>query len=526
MMTRMKRNNKALIVLVILIIQASATIASAEVKVHQQASVTVDSLAGAKVYDRMIFGGFIEHLGKQIYGGFFEPGSSLADKKGFRLDVIEAVKELKVPVIRWPGGCFVDSYHWQKGVGEVRQPYDDDRWGVLESNTFGTHEFVELCRRIGAEPYICQNSLASIQEMADWVSYCNSKTGKFAERRKKNGHSEPFNVRFWSVGNEKSGKSYINKVRDTAVAMKQVDPSIMVTCSGAHGPSAYINPYLFATAGRHLNLLSIHEYWIPNYQKHHAPDYLSCMMLSEKPDAHIGAVIKSINKAGMRGRIKIAFDEWNLRSWHHPGFSGHRARKVDYDDPAVVALIKARDKSLDPSLYTMADALFCASFFNACFRHANDVTMANISCLVNQTGPLYVHPKGIVKRTHFHTMSMYANLLKERVAKADVTAGKLTDGKRTVAVVDAVATTNKAGKSWAVSLVNRHPSDPVTCTVKIGDALLDGVYKATILTGESADSYNDIGHPDRVAPKKIKLKFKKGVTDLPPHSLIIVEGKI
>ena len=255
MMTRMKRNNKALIVLVILIIQASATIASAEVKARQQASVTVDSLAGAKVYDRMIFGGFIEHLGKQIYGGFFEPGSSLADKKGFRLDVIEAVKELKVPVIRWPGGCFVDSYHWQKGVGKVRQPYDDDRWGVLEPNTFGTGEFVELCRRLDAEPYICQNSLASIQEMADWVAYCNTKTGKLAEMRKKNGHSEPFNVRFWSVGNEKGGRGYIDKVRDTAVAMKKVDPSIIVTCSGAHGPRAYINPYLFETAAKHLDLL-------------------------------------------------------------------------------------------------------------------------------------------------------------------------------------------------------------------------------------------------------------------------------
>jgi len=142
--------------------------------VSNQVSIVIDTDAPAKKYDPMIFGGFIEHLGKQIYGGFFEPGSPLADKKGFRLDVIKAIKGLKVPVIRWPGGCFVDSYHWQKGVGEVRQPYDDDRWGVREHNTFGTHEFVELCRRLGAEPYICQNSLASIQEMADWVAYRNA----------------------------------------------------------------------------------------------------------------------------------------------------------------------------------------------------------------------------------------------------------------------------------------------------------------------------------------------------------------
>ena len=159
-----------------------------------EATVVVRTDLPATTYDPMIFGGFIEHLGRQIYGGFFEPGSPLADESGFRLDVIEAIRELKVPVIRWPGGCFVDSYHWRKGVGDERQPYDDDRWGVREPNTFGTHEFIELCRRIGAAPYICQNSLASVDEMADWVSYCNDTTGEFADLRRENGHPEPFGV--------------------------------------------------------------------------------------------------------------------------------------------------------------------------------------------------------------------------------------------------------------------------------------------------------------------------------------------
>ena len=106
----------------------------------------------------MIFGGFLEHFDNQIYGGVFEPGSPLADKQGFRTDVIAVLKELKVPVIRWPGGCFVDSYHWQKGVGKSREPYGDFRWGVVEPDTFGTDEFIDLCRRLGAEPYICQNA--------------------------------------------------------------------------------------------------------------------------------------------------------------------------------------------------------------------------------------------------------------------------------------------------------------------------------------------------------------------------------
>ncbi len=381
-----------------------------------EASVVIQTGTPVIQYDPMIFGGFIEHLGKQIYGGFFEPGSPLADEDGFRLDVIEAIRELKVPVVRWPGGCFVDSYHWKKGVGENRQPYDDDRWGVREPNTFGTHEFIELCRRLEAEPYICQNSLASIQEMADWVGYCNDTTGPLAELRAKNGHPEPFNVEIWSVGNEKVGKGYIDKVRDTAVAMKAVDPSISVTCSGSHGPSAYIDPYLFETAGAHLDLLSVHEYWVPNYQKHQTPGLPRLHdALREAGGAHRCG--RRLDRQGRHARAApIAFDEWNLRSWHHPGFSGHHPRKVDPQDPEVIALIKARDKSLEPSLYTMADALFCASFFNACLRHADEVTMANIACLVNQTGPLYVHPEGIVRRTHFHTMAMYATLLQANVA--------------------------------------------------------------------------------------------------------------
>ena len=487
------------------------------------ATVIIDVDAPCVEYNPMIFGGFIEHLGKQIYGGFFDPGSPLADETGFRLDVIEAIKELKTPVIRWPGGCFVDSYHWQKGVGKDRQPYDDDRWGVVEPNTFGTHEFIELCRRVGAEPYICQNGLADTQEMADWVAYCNSTTGKFAEMRKMNGRPEPFDVKFWSVGNERSGRTYIHKVSDGAQAMRQVDPSILVTCSGSHGPQAHIDPYLLETAGKYLSLLSIHEYWVANYQRHQTPDYLSCMMLSEKPDAHIRAIVKALDQANMQGQIKIAFDEWNLRSWHHPGFSGHNARKVDYKDPEVIALIKARDKSLQPSLYTMADALFCASFFNACLRSAEDVEMANIACLVNQTGPLYVHPTGIVKRTHFHAMAMYANLLQKRVAKLQLKAGSLRHGNQSVGVVDAIATVDEAGEKWSMAIVNRHPSDAVACTIKMGEELLDGTCKATILSGHSSDAYNDIENPDRVVPQEVELTFKNGIVELPPHSLIMIQ---
>ena len=184
--------------------------ANVEAKSTQNlATISIDTETPARTYDRMIFGGFLEHFDNQIYGGVFDPGSPLADKQGFRTDVIAALKELKVPVIRWPGGCFVDAYHWQKGVGKNREPYGDFRWGMIEPNTFGTDEFVALCRKIEAEPYICFNGMTSPQENLDWIAYCNATEGKFAELRKANGHTKPFNVKFWSIGNERYDKGYI-----------------------------------------------------------------------------------------------------------------------------------------------------------------------------------------------------------------------------------------------------------------------------------------------------------------------------
>jgi alpha-N-arabinofuranosidase len=493
-----------------------------------QATVVIDTDAASKEYSPMIFGGFLEHFGRQIYGGVFEPGSPLADEKGFRLDVIEALKELKVPVIRWPGGCFVDAYHWQKGVGKNRQPYGDPRWGVIESNEFGTHEFIEFCRRIGAEPYICHNGLADVQENVDWVAYCNATKGKFAELRKQNGHPEPFNVKFWSVGNERYDKAYIHRVRDTAKTMKKLYRNVQITCSGSQGGQGSrmrgIHSYLMAQAGEYLDYVSMHNYWLPRANFLPRYDYMTAITKSEMPEAYMTVVSESLRKAGM-DRIKIAFDEWNLRAWQHPGFP--RNKVEDFQNPEVIELVDRRVKGNDlAEQYTMADALFSASFFNACLRHSENVTMANIAPLVNTRGPLYVHPKGIVKRTHFHTMAMYANLLQERVGSINVKADKLTHGKDSVAVVDAIATVDESGKTWAIALVNRHPSNSVACTIKMKNMLLDGEYDATILTGESPDSYNDIEHPNRVTPKKTKLTFRKGVASLPAHSLTIINVKV
>ena len=168
-----------------------------------QATVTIDTRARSVPYSRLIFGGFIEHFDGQVYGGLFEPASPLSDHQGFRKDVIEAMKKLKVSVVRWPGGCFASGYHWKDGVGPNRRPTPDPVWGVTDPNTFGTDEFVEWCRRVGCEPYICTNAgNGTPEEMRDWVEYCNGVEGPNAKLRQAGGHPKPLQVRYWSIGNE------------------------------------------------------------------------------------------------------------------------------------------------------------------------------------------------------------------------------------------------------------------------------------------------------------------------------------
>jgi alpha-N-arabinofuranosidase len=489
----------------------------------EPAGIVVDPGVPARGYDRMIFGGFLEHFDDQVYGGVFDPGSPLADERGFRRDVIAALRELKAPVIRWPGGCFVDAYHWRNGVGKARQPHGDFRWGVIDPNTFGTHEFVEFCRRVGAEPYICLNGLAEPRENLEWVDYCNSTAGPLADLRAANGCPEPLNVRFWSVGNERYDKAYIARVRDTARAMKARHPSVRITCAGSQD-GGQVGAYLLEQAGDHLDYLSLHAYWLPRGNELPRFDYLTAVMKSEMPEAFMAAASDALRKAG-RERLKIAFDEWNLRAWQHPGFPRDDVR--DYASPEIREMVGLRRLQNDVAgQYTLADALFAASFLNACLRHSDSLTMANVAPLVNTRGPLFVHPEGIVRRTHFHALAMYANLLEERVGTARVTSGRLPQDGNSVAVLDAVATVDASGTEWAIALVNRHPSDPLQCSVRIGDTPLDGVHKATVLAGESTDDFNDIEHPDRVVPEEEELSFTNGIATLRPHSLSIVRVRV
>ncbi|HYQ57191.1 MAG TPA: alpha-L-arabinofuranosidase C-terminal domain-containing protein [Draconibacterium sp.] len=484
-----------------------------------QAEMTVDLTSVPHTYNPMIFGQFIEHFHRQIYGGIFEPGSMLSDEQGFRTDVIEALRDLKVPVVRWPGGCFVSSYHWLEGVGDDRSPVYDKAWHVEDPNTFGTDEFIAWCRKIDAEPFICTNAgTGTPEEMSDWVEYCNLSIGKYGRMRIENGYPEPHNVKFWSIGNENYGAWELGAktveewgylVRESAKLMLSVDHNIELFAAALADDNWTIP--LLERAGQYLSYVSIHGYWDFLVHDNTPSDYVTCMLKTTQPEEQIQHTIDILKKTGYDKQIKIAFDEWNLKNWHHPGHGMH-LEGMD---------VEARDKNDINSLYTMADALFSACFLNSCLRNSEYVAMACMAPVVNTRGPLYVHPDGIVKRTTYHVMQLYANELQPNILPTSVKSGTLSKDDISVPVVDAVVTCNNDKTKYAVALVNKDPQKAIECQLGLGG--INEIVTAMVLSGDTTEAYNDIENPERVKPEKTQLKLNNGKVVVPAHSLMILD---
>ena len=484
-----------------------------------RACVSIDPRRESIPYNRAILGQFVEHFHRQVYGGIFEPGSPLADERGFRRDVIDALRELRVPVVRWPGGCFASAYHWLDGVGPARQPAYDKAWRVEDPNTFGTDEFVTWCREIGAEPYICTNAgTGTPEEMSDWVEYCNLATeGRWAGLRRSNGSTAPHDVKFWSIGNEnylsgemgaKTAAEWGPFVAESAKMMRRVSPDAKLLAAAVADVDWTLS--LLKAAGQYLDYVSVHGYWDPLWQENRPSDYLACMARSLEPEATIRKVEQLIGVAGLEGRVAIAFDEWNLRGWHHPSGNSHE-------------VIAARDKNDDPATYTMADAVFSAVFLNTCLRHARTVHMANMAPLVNTRGPLFVHPGGIVRRTTFHVLAMYGSLLAPNLLDSWTGSEDFVAGDRMIPALDAVVTSDDGREHTVVALVNRHPTAPVTCEVVFDGKHVAGAWPATLLSADHPDAYNDLEHLDRVRPQRISSSFVDGRVEIPAHSVMICD---
>ena len=493
---------------------------------NQQAVLDILPEHVAGVRDLMIFGHFLEHFHRQIYGGVYDPGSHLADEKGFRRDVIEALRQIKTPVIRWPGGCFVSAYPWKKGVGK-RIPYYDKAWRVEEPNSFGTDEFIAFCREVGAAPFICTNAgTGTAEDMSDWVEYCNQTGGEWAALRRANGHDQPFKVRYWSIGNEnwggwemgaKTAEEWARFAHESAKMMKRVDPDIELSVASI--PDLDWNAKVLREAGDLLDWVSIHGYWS------RASDvgvfetgYENIIARAFEPEARILKTKHILGALGYLGKIRIAFDEWNLRGWCHPHFMGF--------EQADRALMDANDIN---SNYNLADAVFTACFLNSCLRHSDVVGMANFSPVVNTVGAIFTHADGIVLRPTYHVFDLFTRGTYDEILHSALQSPTFAltneSGKQSLPQLDAVVTRDAASGAIGISLINLHPAADLSCRIR--GLAAGAARRATIRTmnGDSVAAYNDIDRPDAVAISERELSIRDAgdfEVHCPAHSVSVL----
>ncbi len=487
--------------------------------------------------DRMIYGHFLEHFHRQVYGGVYDPTSKFADEDGFRTDVLDALKKIRTPIIRWPGGCYVSAYDWHYGVGKERIPTFDKAWRVEESNEFGTDEFIKLCRKLDCEPYICTNAgTGTAEAMSNWVEYCNLRDmGRFAKERIANGFPEPHNVKYWSIGNENWGGHEIGSkdaeewgrlVRESAKMMLRVDPTLELSAASIDNLDWNIN--LLRAAGRYLDWISIHSYWDFTPDGVTYQDYNTVMLRTgEDISGCIDRVRAYLMALGLEKKIKIAYDEWNLRAWHHPNLMdiGNRDVQRHEDDEFYrEKILGERNRNDVNSTYTMADAIFSAAFLNTCLRNCDLVKMACFSPVVNTRGAIFTYEDGIVLRPQYFVFELYSNLLKDTVLdiwkeNVPTLTGVYNGKEKTVDTVDVVVTFGDG--QYVVAAVNKDAENVQPLEL----SMLDGEIREMrihTLNGSSPDAYNDIGHADVAVTVSEWTPFG-GEIILQPHSVNVIE---
>lgn len=506
--------------------------------VAQNARIKIDLDRTIGEIDHNLYGNFVEHLGRCVYGGIYEEGSPLADECGFRLDVIDAVKGLNVALARYPGGNFVSNYHWKDGIGpkDNRPSRMELAWARLETNRFGTDEFIEYAKAVGTEPYFSVNmGTGTIEEAQQWVEYCNVSDGPFyAELRKKNGHIEPYNVKYWSLGNEMDGfwqmghlnaEDYAKKAREAAKLMKLTSPDIKLVAAGSsnYRPNADPNEWnatILAELRDVIDYLALHMY-VGNPSDNYY-NYLSTpLVLEERTHIVKGLIAREMENAdrGDRDPIYIAWDEYN--SWY-------RARNAE-----TMAGTRALEEH-----YNLEDALVIAGFLNAFVRNADIVKMANMAQLVNVIAPIFTNEKGLFLQTIYYPLQLFStNVFGTSLSvfvdcetydtdEFFVGLGESTTQQNNVPYLDVSA--SYTNDEVIINVVNRHKDKAITTDVISQSGVFDGPIQVMEVNGASVKAQNDFGKTEvkTEAKKAVKANGNVLTYQFPAHSFTQLKAKI
>lgn len=506
----MKRTHLAFWAVILISVPAFSQALKAKIKID------IDRKIGQ--IDPMLYGNFTEHLGRCIYGGIYDPESTEANADGFRKDVIQATRDLCVTVIRWPGGNFVSGYHWEDGIGPAgqRPKRKDLAWGDIEPNLVGTDEWLRFTKATGAEAYICVNmGTGSLDEAKNWVEYCNAPTGlHYSDLRAKNGHPEPYKVKYWGLGNEmdgewqighKNAEDYSKYALEAAKLMKWSDDSIKLIASGS---SNYVrdwaewNRTVLNKLHGYIDYISLHHY-AGNYDKDHNTFMARTTQVENNIRITEGIINEVRSKYKMKKPIYIAFDEYNV--WYRTFNEG----KLEEH-------------------YNLQDALVVALYMNVFVRNAHIVKMANMAQLVNVIAPMMITSGTLWKQPIYHPLQLFARYCRGTALSTLVECDNYDAGDfKNVPYLDVTAVHDASGGELIVNVVNRHKDKTIEATVINQARKLTGKASVSEVNSASlADENNEKEQKVKITTREIAVAADGFTHAFPAHSFTQIRIKI
>jgi alpha-N-arabinofuranosidase len=498
-----------------------------------QTAISIDLERVLGEVNPMIYGQYVEHVATDercIYGALVDEPSELTDERGFRLDVAQAVRELATPVVRWPGGCFADIYHWEDGIGplEQRPVRRNWHWGGLESNRFGTDEFLAWCRMVDTAPYINFNlGTGTLDEAIRWLDYCNGREETYEVRlRQQYGQQEPYAVKLWGIGNEQWGSweaghmdanTYAAKLHNWAQFLRKLDPEAQFLGIGSNTASdPDWDVTVLKKAGHLIEYLTAHIYGhhlegVTTDEEYYA--VVTNPVFFEDRLRQLAQIIESV-MGGRDAMPMISVDEWNIR---------HMSR----DEQGNLYVNRTCPR-------TLSDTLFAAGVLNAMLRLSAHVAMGCYVFLLNGNGVILTDRQGLLKTPFFDLFQGYRKHLLSTTLDARVTGEKFLTpvrqghwetAPRDVDYVDVVATRDEGRRTLALALINRHRTQ--SASVRVVPEHFSCAPRADVweMYHEDAFACNDATNPDRVRLQHRACDWS-GSLDLQPHSLTIVRVEI
>jgi alpha-L-arabinofuranosidase len=507
--------------------QTSSTSSGDTVRVYADSRRVISPL------DRNLFGSFLEHLGRAIYEGIYDPGSKLSDASGFRKDVLSEIRQMGVPIVRYPGGNFVSGYDWLDGVGpkESRPRVLDKAWNAINTNQFGTNEFMAWCKVVGTEPLMGLNlGTGTPEEAAALVEYCNLDQGtKWSDLRRKHGIAEPYKVKHWCLGNEMDGPwqighmtatEYGMKAQDAARQMRSVDPSLQLIACGSSGP--FMPTYLewdrevLEQCYDYVDGLSLHRYFTnaPQDTGGDSSKFLAMNLSMEQQIAETVAVCDLVrgHKRSPK-QLWLSFDEWNV--WYRAR-GGDAANGHHQEAPHLLE-----------EVYNLEDALLVGGLVNSLLRNANRVKVACLAQLINVIAPIMTNGNGLLRQTIYYPYNWALQYARGSVLNLFVESPTYEVARMgQVPYVDVAGTLDPQDGKVGIFVLNRDLSKPHVVEINWQDKAPGQVLVSNVLTGTDLKAFNSFDSPQHVAPQAFgKPSTTSGRTkfEVPARSYTVVQ---